>query len=87
MNIKPFFDQILVKPYESKQVIGSSSLCKYGEVIAIGDGVTEVKVGEHIGFIEWGMNKLEINNETFYFVRQDPRWILGTIFMPEQLPS
>lgn len=83
MTIKPFENNILVKPVEKKEVAVSdrSSLCEYGEVIAVGDQVTRIKVGDTIGFLVWGINKLEINDTVHYFVPETGEFILGTIEM------
>lgn len=81
MKIKPYGDQILVKPIEKQQILVSErkSLCEYGTVLDIGDQVTEIKVGDVIGFTVWGLNHLEIDNEKHYFVRQLPEFILGKL--------
>ena len=86
-TIKPFGNQILVKPVEKKQILVSdkASLCEYGEVIAIGEDVKKIKVGDMIGYTVWGINRLEINDNKHYFIPEDSRFILGTIGMPEQL--
>lgn len=81
--IKPFGNQILIKPSENKGVLGDKSLCKYGEVIDVGDEVKNVKVGQTIGFIEWGMNKLIMGNDEYYFIQEENRFILGYVGMPE----
>ena len=73
INIIPFGDQILIEPFEKKQVLVSEqrSLSKYGKVIAIGEDVQKVKVGDMIAFIDWGMNSVDINEKKLYFVRED----------------
>lgn len=83
MNIKPFGNNILVKPTEKKQVLVSdrASLCEYGEVIAVGDDVTKIKVGETIGYTVFGVNSLEINDTKHYFIPETAEFILGTIEM------
>lgn len=81
MKITPFGDQILIKPTEKKQILVSDtgSLCEYGEVIAVGDEVQKVKVGDTIGFLIWGLNSLEIENEKHFFVPESGGFILGKI--------
>ena len=83
MNIKPFGYNILVKPVEKKQVLISErpSMCEYGTVVAIGGGVSHVKVGDIIGFTVFGINALEINDEKHYFIPESAEFILGTIEM------
>jgi co-chaperonin GroES (HSP10) len=81
MEIKPFGKNILVKPIEKKQILVSSqpSLCEYGTVIAIGDEVTKIKVGDTIGYTVWGVNSLEIENEKHYFIPESGEFILGVL--------
>jgi co-chaperonin GroES (HSP10) len=87
--IKPFGDNILVKPVEKKSILMSdmNSLCEYGEVIAIGDEVKHIKVGDMIGYTIWGVNKLQIDEQTHYFIPEDSRFILGTIGVSGELAS
>ena len=78
--MKPLFNNILVKPTETDTILRSQEgfLCEYGEVIAIGDEVKVVKVGDIIGYTFWGMKKLEKDGEKFYIIPEDGRFILGT---------
>lgn len=82
-TIRPFGANILVKPVSNKYVLEVSdvSLCEYGEVLAIGEHVSFVKVGDTIGFTKWGVNELTINDEKHYFIPEDFRFILGFIDM------
>lgn len=76
--IQPFGDQILVKPIEKQQVVVSDegTLSEYGEVIAIGSRVSEIKVGDKIGFSVFGIEKLMINEQKYYFIRESPEFLL-----------
>lgn len=78
--IKPFGRNVLVQPTERKQILVSDrkSLCEYGEVIAIGDEVKHVKIGDIIGYLVWGINSLEVEGKTYYFVPEDDQFLLGT---------
>lgn len=80
-KIKPFGSNILVKPHEKKQVLvaDKGSLCEYGEVIAIGDLVQYIKVGDIIGYTVFGTNSLQINEKKHWFVNETSEFILGTI--------
>lgn len=79
--IKPFGRQILIKPQEKEQVLVSEqgTLCEYGIVQAIGSQVKEIKVGDNLGFLVWGVNKLIVGEETFYFLLETDDFLLGTI--------
>lgn len=83
--IKPFGNNILVKPVVKKQILvnAQTSLCEYGDVVAVGEDVKYIKVGDRIGYTIWGVNKLEIENDSHYFIPEDPRFVLGTIGVSE----
>ena len=81
MKILPFGKRILVKPVEKKQVLVSDdgTLNEYGEVIAVGKDVNEIKIGDKIGFSVFGVEKLIIDEEKFYFVKEDDEFLLAVI--------
>ena len=88
-NIKPFGNNILVKPQEHNTILKATegSLCDYGEVIEIGSDVQTIKVGDIIGFTVFGINALEIDGKKHYFVPEMSEFILGTIQMSGSLAS
>lgn len=79
--ITPFGKNILVRPHEKKQVLVAdrASLCEYGEVIAIGDEVEKIKIGDTIGYTVFGVNSLEIDGTKYYFIPETSEFILGTL--------
>lgn len=81
MNIKPFGNRILVKPVQKAQLLvnDDGSLSEYGEVVAIGDGVMQIKVGDRVGFSVFGVEKLIIDDEKFYFIQESPEFLLAVI--------
>ena len=81
MNITPLFSQLMIEPTEKKQVLVSdeATLCEYGKVIAVGPDVKNVKVGDVVGFLMWGVNHLDIEGVKYYFVDEDRRFLLGII--------
>lgn len=81
MKISPFGNNVLVQPAAKSQVIVSDggTLCEYGKVIAIGDEVKHIKVGDEVGFLVWGIRKLVVRDETFYFLSEDAEFILGFV--------
>lgn len=81
MKVKPFGDRILIKPIERKTVLVSDdgTLNEYGEVIAIGEDVKRIKMGDKIGFSVFGIEKLVIEEEKFYFIQESPEFLLGVI--------
>lgn len=88
-KITPFGNNILVKPTEKKQILVSDqgSLCEYGEVMAIGDDVQKIKVGDTIGYTIFGINSLEIDGKKHYFVPETAEFILGKIEMSGSVAS
>lgn len=80
-NIKPFGNNILIRPTERKQVLVSDrkSLQEYGEVVAIGDEVKGIEVGQTVFYTVWGTKSLEYQGENVYFIPADPRFLLGTV--------
>lgn len=80
MKIIPFGSQMLIEPIQKKQAL-SQSLCEYGNVVAIGSEVNEIKVGDTIGFLVWGLNSLEIDEKKYYFCKESDEFILGKVEM------
>lgn len=81
MNIKPFGNRILIKPMERKTVLVSDdgTLNEYGEVVAIGKDVQEIKIGDKIGFSVFGVEKLIVEEQKHYFLQEDSEFLLCTI--------
>lgn len=80
-KITPFGSNILVRPAQKAEILVSDqgTLCEYGEVIAIGDEVKKVSVGQKIGFLVWGVNKLDYEGHISYFIPENSDFILGFI--------
>lgn len=86
MTIKPFGDRILVKPFESTYVLKpeDGALSEYGEVIAVGPDIAmrqnpRIKVGDKVGFSVFGVEKLVIDDEKYFFLQDSPEFLLCTI--------
>lgn len=82
MNIIPYGDRLLIKPVERKTVLVSDdgTLNEYGEVMAVGDACSgKIKVGDRVGFSVFGVEKLIIEEEKYYFIKQDSEFLLCTI--------
>jgi len=69
----------MVEPIIKEGIISDGSLCEYGKVIAVGKDVKDIKEGDTIGFLIWGVNHLTIDDKKYYFIQEDPRFILGKI--------
>ena len=81
MQINPFGNRILVKPVERTQVLVSDdgTLNEYGEVIAVGSEVSQIKIGDKVGFSVFGIEKLVIDEEKYYFLQETSDFLLCTI--------
>ncbi len=82
MKIIPYGDRLLIKPIERKTVLVSDdgTLNEYGEVVAVGDACSgKIKVGDRVGFSVFGVEKLVIDEEKFYFIQQNSEFLLCTI--------
>ena len=83
---KPFGNNIWVKPIEKEQVLVSDrrTLCEYGEVMGVGKDVQEIKVGDIIAYTIWGLNSIDIDEKTrFYIVAEDSSFILAKLILSE----
>lgn len=78
MTIKPFGNNILIEPTKSSAILGES-LCEYGTVIAIGDTVTRIAVGDTIGYLTWGIQSLDVDGTRYYLVPCTDEFILATL--------
>lgn len=84
MKIKPLFNNILVKPVESEQVLmtGDKMYETYGEVIEVGPDVTSVKPKDFIFFTVWGFKDVEYpqgSKEKYFFVPDNGDFLLAKI--------
>lgn len=80
MKFTPFKDKIEVRPFKKESNILSDDETKVeaGEVVAVGDDVTFVKVGDILSFDSWGcMKTAEIEGEFHYVVPENSHVILG----------
>lgn len=85
-SIRPFGRNILVEPEKNKAIIGES-LCQYGKVLAVGEEVKYIKVGDTIGYLTWGLNDITIDDTKYYIVPETDEFILGRIVLAEESVS
>ena len=78
---KPFGINIHIKPIIESEVAVSEkpSICFYGEVMGIGNKVQEVKVGDKLAFVSWGLNTVDVEGTTYYIIPETDKFILGYI--------
>lgn len=77
--MKPFGKNILFTPKSKDKIIGDTSrFYLFGEVLAIGDRVESIKIGDVIAYTQWGLNKIMMEDGTEHFyVKEDDEFILG----------
>jgi len=85
-NIKPTFDNVLIKPLEAEEKTVSGIILpdsakekpQMGEIVAAGEGKVEdgklvptsVKVGQKVMYKKWGGNEVKINGEELILVEE-----------------
>lgn len=80
-NWKPFGKNILFVPQGKEKVIGDTAkFFLYGKVLAVGDAVKTVKVGQTISFTQWALNKIVMADKSeHYFCAEDDDLILAIL--------
>ena len=76
--VKPILDRVFVKPLEQKQgalIMPEDNEVKFGEIIAIGEDVKSVEVGQKIFYFKW--DDLPVFDKGFVVIRE--RCVLGVI--------
>lgn len=83
MTIKPFGRRIHVQPKKQSTVIQTSeqNLIERGVVLAVGDDVKKIKVGDTVEFTSFGVDHTDIDGVRNYFLLEDDAFILATIEM------
>jgi len=87
INIKPLFDNVLIKPLEAEAKTASGIILpdsvkekpQIGLVMAIGDGKiikgekhpVVVKIGQKVMYKKWGGSEVKVENEEWTIVGQD----------------
>lgn len=77
--MRPFGKNILFRPTSKEKVIGDTSrFFLFGEVLAVGDDVKNIKVGQTIFYTQWGLNKVQTEDDSeYFFIQEDQDFILG----------
>jgi len=87
LNIKPLFDNVLIKPLEAEDKTASGIILpdsakekpQVGVVMAIGEGKVVkgekhpvvVKVGQKVMYKKWGGSEVKVDGEEWTMVSQD----------------
>ena len=86
-NIKPLFDNVLIKPLDADQKTASGIILpdtaqekpQIGQIMAIGPGRKKegnkipmvVKVGDKVMYKKWGGNEIKVEGEEWTLIGQD----------------
>lgn len=86
MIIEPFGKRIYIEPDIKQSIIVSDNKNRIerGTVVAIGDMVEKIKVGDSILFTNWGIDKYEEDEKTYYFIIETDEYILGKVRMSSE---
>lgn len=83
MIIKPLNSNVLIKPEEEKisetiiTLDDDKKTPEKGEVLAIGEEVENVKVGDRVIFIKYSPNEVTVEEEEYLIINEDD--IIATI--------
>ena len=83
MKVEPLSGIVQLKIEEAKagNLITSSkeSAIEFAEVMAIGEGVNTLKVGDKVFVKAWGIDIVTYNEERFYFCNLETKAILAIV--------
>jgi len=76
---KPYGNNILISPMSKNKIIGDTSkYYLYGKVLDVGEDVKKIKIGDVIGYTQWGINKIVMDDKSeHFFIQDNPDFILG----------
>lgn len=79
MTFPPYGNNLLIAPASKNKIIGDTSkFYLYAEVLDVGNEVKNIKKGNWVGFTLWGLNEiLEADGTKHFYVKDDPKFILG----------
>ena len=83
MAIKPAAGKIFIKLNELKagalDVTNQNMLSEQGKVVAVGEGVASIKIGDEVVVKIWGCDHASIDNEDYYVTDITSKAILCVI--------
>lgn len=81
MILKPYKNNILLALKEKKQIaVGEKPLlADYGQVIAVGEEVKDIKVGDIIVVRKWGLIDVDIDGSVYIFVPDTDKFIISKL--------
>lgn len=86
--IKPHGHNMYIQPLKEVKTIRSAnddSITEKGIISEVGDLVTDFKKGQTVFFNAFLANKVEIEGESFYFVKDSDDEVFATVYEPEKV--
>jgi chaperonin GroES len=86
MKIQPLFDKVLIQPEKAEEKTASGIYIpdtakqdkpQFGEIIAIGEKVNMVKIGQKVVFAKYGPVELTLEGQEYLIVKEED--ILATL--------
>jgi chaperonin GroES len=86
MKIQPLFDKVLIQPEKAEEKTASGIYIpdtakqdkpQFGEIIAIGEKVNTVKIGQKVVFPKYGPVELILEGQEYLIVKEED--ILATL--------
>lgn len=86
MKIQPLFDKVLIQPEKAEEKTASGIYIpdtvkqdkpQFGKIIAIGETVNTVKVGQKVVFAKYGPVELTLDKQEYLIVKEED--ILATL--------
>ncbi len=78
--IKPYKDNILIRPVSEKDLLGQDNNLSIGIVEDVGELVTDLKKGDKIIFATYTLDQVVLESgESAYFLKNDSQFIFGIL--------
>lgn len=83
MKLKPLSNEVQIKIDEAKAGVlnmeSTQTAVEFGEIVALGENVKGLKVGQKIAFKAWSVDIVSIDGKRYYFINMDTNGIKATI--------
>lgn len=83
MKVKPLQNTVYLKIDEARAGVldtsSRSSAVEYAEVLAIGEGVKSLKVGDKVFVKAWAVDIVDHGDKKYYFVNLDTNGVLAVV--------
>lgn len=83
MKLKPLPDEVQIEIDEAKagalHMDSLTTAVEFGKVVAVGEYVDHVKVGQRVAFKAWAVDIVNIEDKKYYFINMETNGIKATI--------